>query len=49
MPGAKAYACPVLEELFLQDNQLTSLPAAVFHLPALSILDVSNNKLQLLL
>ncbi|ALC46696.1 Lrrk [Drosophila busckii] len=44
--GGKSYNCPVLDELFLQDNQLTCLPAAVFQLPALSMLDISNNKLQ---
>lgn len=36
----------MLDELFLQDNQLTTLPAAIFQLPALTILDISNNKLQ---
>ncbi|XP_017968519.1 leucine-rich repeat serine/threonine-protein kinase 1 isoform X2 [Drosophila navojoa] len=45
-PLGKAYNCPVLDELFLQDNQLTTLPAAIFQLPALTILDISNNKLQ---
>ncbi|KRF83412.1 leucine-rich repeat serine/threonine-protein kinase 1 isoform X2 [Drosophila virilis] len=45
-PLDKTYNCPVLDELFLQDNQLTTLPAAIFHLPALTILDISNNKLQ---
>ncbi|XP_030371278.1 leucine-rich repeat serine/threonine-protein kinase 1 isoform X2 [Scaptodrosophila lebanonensis] len=45
--GSKpAYKCPVLDELFVQDNQLTGIPAAIFHLPALTILDISNNKLQ---
>ena len=40
------YNCPWLEEVQLQDNRLTSLPAAVFTLESLSSLDVSNNKLQ---
>ncbi|XP_068156290.1 LOW QUALITY PROTEIN: leucine-rich repeat serine/threonine-protein kinase 1 [Drosophila tropicalis] len=44
--GKAVYNCPVLDELYMQDNQLTSLPAAIFHLPALTILDISNNKLQ---
>lgn len=44
--GKPAYATPVLEEFYLQDNQLISIPAEVFHLPTLAILDVSNNKLQ---
>jgi len=46
-PTAKGcYNCPVLEELFIQDNQLTTLPNDVFYLPSLMILDISNNKLQ---
>lgn len=40
------YDCPMLEELYLQDNRLEEIPAAVFGLPALVTLDVSNNKLQ---
>ena len=40
------YNCPWLEEVQLQDNRLTSLPAAIFPLESLSSLDVSNNKLQ---
>ena len=40
------YNCPWLEEVQLQDNRLTSLPAAIFTLESLSSLDVSNNKLQ---
>uniref|UniRef100_A0A182IMZ8 non-specific serine/threonine protein kinase n=1 Tax=Anopheles atroparvus TaxID=41427 RepID=A0A182IMZ8_ANOAO len=40
------YHCPVLEELYLQDNRLECVPATLFRLPALTILDVSNNKLQ---
>ncbi|XP_058127857.1 leucine-rich repeat serine/threonine-protein kinase 1 [Anopheles ziemanni] len=40
------YHCPVLEELYLQDNRLECVPATLFRLPSLTILDVSNNKLQ---
>lgn len=40
------YDCPVLEELYLQDNRLETVPPAVFDLPSLITLDVSNNKLQ---
>lgn len=40
------YCCPVLEEIFLQDNRLATIPAEIFHLPSLTILDISNNKLQ---
>ncbi|XP_053678911.1 leucine-rich repeat serine/threonine-protein kinase 1 [Anopheles nili] len=40
------YQCPVLEELYLQDNRLDCAPAVLFRLPNLAILDVSNNKLQ---
>uniref|UniRef100_A0A182QR29 non-specific serine/threonine protein kinase n=1 Tax=Anopheles farauti TaxID=69004 RepID=A0A182QR29_9DIPT len=40
------YQCPVLEELYLQDNRLEAVPAVLFRLPSLAILDVSNNKLQ---
>ncbi|XP_066583862.1 leucine-rich repeat serine/threonine-protein kinase 1 [Prorops nasuta] len=40
--------CPVLEEMYLQDNRLLQLPEFIMNLPALEILDVSNNKLQLL-
>ncbi|KAG5883328.1 hypothetical protein JTB14_032528 [Gonioctena quinquepunctata] len=40
------YCCPVLEELYLQDNRLDQLPEAIFKLPSLVILVVSNNKLQ---
>ncbi|KXJ72845.1 hypothetical protein RP20_CCG017127 [Aedes albopictus] len=40
------YNCPVLEELYLQDNRLEYIPPRLFLLPSLSILDVSNNKLQ---
>ena len=41
-----SYNCPALEEIYLQDNRLDSLPHNLFKLPLLSILDVSNNKLQ---
>lgn len=40
--------CPVLEELYLQDNRLEQLPEFIMNLPALRIIDVSNNKLQCL-
>lgn len=40
------YNCPVLEELYLQDNRLENIPFAIFRLPSLLTLDVSNNKLQ---
>ena len=41
------YNCPLLEEVFLQDNRLEVLPVALFSsLKALTTLDVSNNKLQ---
>lgn len=42
----REYCCPVLEELYLQDNRLEVIPSAVFRLPGLLTLDVSNNKLQ---
>lgn len=42
----KNYNCPVLEELYLQDNRLENIPNALFRLPSLLTLDVSNNKLQ---
>lgn len=42
----KEYSCPVLEELYLQDNRLDNIPSSIFRLPTLVILDVSNNKLQ---
>ncbi|KAH0560147.1 leucine-rich repeat serine/threonine-protein kinase 1 [Cotesia glomerata] len=40
--------CPVLEEIYLQDNRLETLPNFLMNLPALEIMDVSNNKLQCL-
>lgn len=40
------YNVPVLEEIYLQDNRLASIPPALFRLPSLHILDVCNNKLQ---
>ncbi|CAH1175605.1 unnamed protein product [Phaedon cochleariae] len=42
------YCCPVLEELYLQDNRLDQIPEAIFKLPSLVTLVVSNNKLQYL-
>ncbi len=46
MTNVSLYNCPWLEEIQLQDNRLTCLPAAIFTLEALVTLDVSNNKLQ---
>uniref|UniRef100_T1HIN4 non-specific serine/threonine protein kinase n=1 Tax=Rhodnius prolixus TaxID=13249 RepID=T1HIN4_RHOPR len=43
-----SYTAPVLEELYLQDNRLDTLPTEIFSLPSLIVLDVSNNKLSLL-
>ncbi|EFN82819.1 Leucine-rich repeat serine/threonine-protein kinase 2 [Harpegnathos saltator] len=40
--------CPVLEEMYLQDNRLEQLPEFIMNLPTLEIMDVSNNKLQCL-
>lgn len=40
------YRCPVLEELYAQDNRLEELPEVLFRLPSLVTLVVSNNKLQ---
>ncbi|KAI4476963.1 hypothetical protein M0804_013143 [Polistes exclamans] len=40
--------CPVLEEIYLQDNRLEQLPDFIMSLPSLEIMDVSNNKLQCL-
>lgn len=42
----RTFDCAVLEELYLQDNRLNDIPAEIFRLPNLVILDVSNNKLQ---
>ncbi|KRT85722.1 Ankyrin repeat-containing protein [Oryctes borbonicus] len=42
------YNCPVLEELYLQDNRLDHIPEAIFRLPNLVTLVVANNKLQYL-
>lgn len=44
--NAGSYSCVVLEELYLQDNRLNDIPAEIFRLPNLVILDISNNKLQ---
>lgn len=46
IPGKHEYNCPVLEEIYMQDNRLATLPREIFHLPFLTILDISNNKLQ---
>ncbi|XP_031347203.1 leucine-rich repeat serine/threonine-protein kinase 1-like isoform X2 [Photinus pyralis] len=40
------YGCPVLEELYIQDNRLDHIPEAIFKLPALVTIVASNNKLQ---
>ncbi|XP_046483953.1 leucine-rich repeat serine/threonine-protein kinase 1 [Neodiprion pinetum] len=45
---SKDKLCPVLEEMYLQDNRLEQLPEFIFDLQALEIMDVSNNKLQCL-
>lgn len=45
-PEELDYSCPVLEELYVQDNRVDQVPDAVFRLPALVTLNVSNNKLQ---
>lgn len=42
------YNCPVLEELYLQDNRLDHIPECIFRLPSLYTLVVANNKLQCL-
>ncbi|KAL7304930.1 hypothetical protein TKK_0002728 [Trichogramma kaykai] len=46
--NAKDKLCPVLEEIYLQDNRLEQLPDFLMRMPALEIMDVSNNKLQCL-
>lgn len=48
LPSAESckYRCPMLEELYLQDNNLEDIPGAIFRMPSLVILDISNNKLQ---
>lgn len=38
--------CPVLEEIYLQDNRLEHLPEFIMSMPSLEIMDASNNKLQ---
>lgn len=40
------YNCPVLEELYLQDNSLEEILPEIFRLPSLVTLDISNNKIQ---
>lgn len=40
------YSASMLEEIFLQDNNLEEIPADIFHLPSVVILDISNNKLE---
>ncbi|RWS17099.1 Leucine-rich repeat serine/threonine-protein kinase 1-like protein [Dinothrombium tinctorium] len=38
----------LLEELYLQDNRLETVPCCLFELPSLQLLDLSNNKLRTL-
>ncbi|XP_050296551.1 leucine-rich repeat serine/threonine-protein kinase 1 isoform X5 [Anthonomus grandis grandis] len=40
------YNCPLLEELYLQENRLNQIPEDIFKLPSLITLVISNNKLQ---
>lgn len=40
------YNCPMLEEIYLQDNSLEEIPCKIFRLPSLITLDISNNKLE---
>lgn len=40
------YTCPVLEELYLQENRLSQIPEMIFKLPCLVTLVIANNKLQ---
>ncbi|XP_022246027.1 leucine-rich repeat serine/threonine-protein kinase 1-like [Limulus polyphemus] len=42
------WTCSVLEEIHLQENRLDNVPESIFQLPSLIILDLSNNKLQML-
>lgn len=46
--NSKDKLCPVLEEIYLQDNRLEQLPEFLMNMPSLEIMDVSNNKLQCL-
>ncbi|XP_058798844.1 leucine-rich repeat serine/threonine-protein kinase 1 [Phymastichus coffea] len=46
--SSKDKLCPVLEEIYLQDNRLEQLPEFIMNMPSLEIMDVSNNKLQCL-
>ncbi|XP_070186120.1 leucine-rich repeat serine/threonine-protein kinase 1-like isoform X2 [Littorina saxatilis] len=41
-----SFMCPALEELHLQENKLSTLPAYVFRFPALKYLDMSFNCLK---
>ena len=46
MASTISWILPCLEELHLQDNRLESVPACLFDLPSLLLLDLSNNKLR---
>lgn len=45
-PTKCKYNCPMLEEVYLQDNSLEEVPCEIFRLPSLITLDISNNKLE---
>lgn len=45
-PDQCSYNSPVLEEIYLQDNNLEEILPEIFRLPSLVILDISNNKLE---
>jgi len=45
LPGHFLQGCPLLEELYLEDNMLTSLPTELSSLTRLRILVVSDNRL----
>ncbi|XP_064473089.1 leucine-rich repeat serine/threonine-protein kinase 1-like isoform X2 [Ornithodoros turicata] len=48
LPDIAPDSCAVLEEIHLQDNRLDGVPAKLFFLPSLQLLDLSNNKVQCL-
>lgn len=45
-PDECSYNSPMLEEIYLQDNNLEEILPEIFRLPSLVTLDISNNKLQ---